>query len=254
MAPQLQRLAQLELRQAQLQEGDPLMAKILFATPVAGLRGTINGVVYTAGKAGPYARGWYRSSNPRTTSQSQCRGNLATLPEAWRGLSSTIRTNWNTYAALPAQERTNSLGEAYYASGYNWFCSFNALNLLIGRALFLTSPTNTAPAIPFAPTLVIRPAASGGSTITVNMTNFGANIAAHLTLSFRNSIGNLTSQNKPKLVWLLDNVPGATTDITAEVEASFGDPIVGQRVFFALNRVSAQGRIGLPSTGNILVT
>ena len=124
------------------------MAKIKIGAPLTGIRGTIGGIIYSANKSGPFARAWAMTSNPRTPKQTIERSFLSQMSEDWRSLSDGQRIAWATFAALPAQELTDSLGEAYYASGWNWFVKCNVRLLRLGRAKIKPVPTQARPAAP----------------------------------------------------------------------------------------------------------
>ena len=124
------------------------MAIIKIGAPLTGIRGTIGGITYSANKSGPYAKAWARSSNPRTEKQTTERSYLAELSTKWRDIGWLYRAAWDSFAALPAQELTNSLGEAYYASGWNWFCKCNIRLLRLSRTPESLSPSQARPAAP----------------------------------------------------------------------------------------------------------
>jgi len=124
------------------------MAIIKVGAPLAGIRGTLGGITYSENGSGTYAKQWSRPSNPRTPHQTVERGFLARMPSLWGALSDAQRADWRTFAADPAQEKTNPLGEAYYASGYNWFCQCSVSLLRVGRATLKPAPTQAQPAPP----------------------------------------------------------------------------------------------------------
>lgn len=101
------------------------MAIIVFGELVTGVRGTLGGTVYSANASGPYVTQWRKPTNPRTEIQTEQRERYARKPFEWRSLTAGQRTDWATFAADPAQEQTNSLGESYYLSGYHWFVKCN---------------------------------------------------------------------------------------------------------------------------------
>lgn len=123
------------------------MAILKFGTLIVAARGTLGGATLSANKAGPYAKTWGKGSNPRTQIQSAHRSSLVRWAIAWRTITQSQRTAWDVYAALPAQDLTNSLGELYSISGFGWYVRIN-MNL----------EQATAPARPDPPTL-LEPAA-----------------------------------------------------------------------------------------------
>ncbi len=124
------------------------MAIIKVGAPLAGIRGTIGGITYSENHSGTYAKKWSMPSNPKTPRQTAERGYLARMPSLWNELTDDQRADWRSFAADPAQEKTNPLGESYYASGYNWFCQCNVSLIRVGRATIKPSPTQAQPAAP----------------------------------------------------------------------------------------------------------
>jgi len=124
------------------------MAITKIGAPLSGIRGTIGGITYSANKSGPYAKAWARASNPQTVKQTTERSYLSEMSQGWRDMNDAQRAAWDAFAALGAQELTNSLGEAYYASGWNWFCKCNIRLLRLARATIEAVPTQARPAAP----------------------------------------------------------------------------------------------------------
>lgn len=124
------------------------MAIIKFGPTVVGVRGTIGGIVFSANKSTPYAKGWSKGSNPRTPLQTAQRSRLSSLPNSWRALSASEQADWDTFAALSAQDLINSLGVTYSISGFGWYVKINARLLAMGRAIRTPVPTQARPAAP----------------------------------------------------------------------------------------------------------
>lgn len=115
---------------------------------VAGIRGTVGGITFSQNGSATYAKIWSRSSNPRQPLQSEQRGTFGSMPQLWRDLTDAQRTAWDTFAALPAQERTNPLGDPFFASGFNWFNIVNGWLTNIGRTLRVLPPVLPRPSAP----------------------------------------------------------------------------------------------------------
>lgn len=124
------------------------MAIVEFGPTVVGISGTIGGITFSRNKSGPYATNWYRSTNPNSQDQSRDRGQMGSLPQQWRDLTQQQRDDWDTYAGLIAQKKVNSLGQNYYISGYNWFCSCNNMLLWQDRVTIQPPPVQARPAAP----------------------------------------------------------------------------------------------------------
>jgi len=139
------------------------MAIVKLAAPIAGIRGTVAGVTYSANKAGPYARAWSRPSNQRSPLQTRQRSVLASAAGLWRTQSAGDRADWDTWAALPAQELTNPLGEAYYISGFLWYVKINTRLERMGRTWTDVYPPTARPAAPTINAVNVIENVDGGS-------------------------------------------------------------------------------------------
>lgn len=124
------------------------MAKTKLAAPLSGLRGTIGGLTYSENSSGTFVKPWAPPSNPKTTPQTTQQSHLARMPGLWAALTPTQRADWNTFAALPAQQLFDSLGQSYYASGWNWFVKCNIRLIRCTRATISNVPTIPRPAAP----------------------------------------------------------------------------------------------------------
>lgn len=124
------------------------MAIVKVGAPLAGISGTIGGITYSRNASGPYARQWARPINPRSPNQSAHRAFQSEIPSLWHALTAAQKTAWDTFAALLAQRLTNSLGEYYYASGFNWFSKCNTRLLRMGLSTITATPTQARPAAP----------------------------------------------------------------------------------------------------------
>lgn len=130
------------------------MAKILLGPTVIGIRGTVGGMTFSQNRGGPYARSWHKPPNPRSTAQLAQRSNLAEHAINWRNLSAANKATWDAYAALPAQALTDSLGQTYYASGYNWYITTNTNLVHIGGAAAVAAPAGARPGTPIVTSFV----------------------------------------------------------------------------------------------------
>lgn len=124
------------------------MAKTLIAPPLAGIRGTVGGLTFSANQAGTYVKLWASPANPQSELQMIQRSYVAQIPEMWRSLTPVARALWDTFAALGAQALIDSLGQTYYISGYLWFLKCNVRLMRVGRAPQLSVPVTARPAAP----------------------------------------------------------------------------------------------------------
>ncbi len=224
------------------------MAKLAFAAPVSGLRGKVGGVIYSANKAGPYLKPWGRSSNPQAVAQVAQRNALATLAKDWSSITPAQRTAWDTYAALPAQDFTDSLGATYSASGFNWYIKINCQLLSVGDVATPTAPVLVRPTAPTNRQTLLRVSSSvNDSLVRVFIAEFAGMALVLSTRYFPNS-DRLVFPNREFLTFTIKPVIADNNFIQTELETLFGDIALGGRGFFWLYRQDAQGQRSLATT------
>ena len=208
------------------------MAIIKLGELVSGIRGTIDGTTYSANKSGTYAKGWARPPLQRTPRQTHQRAIVALLSKYWKECSAGQKTDWDTFAADPAQILINSLGEPYAASGYNWFVKCNTRLIRMGIAINLDAPTIARPA---APTITLFNVTTGAvetnystSGVPQSSSDNGAQLAA---LAFdQNPSTYWESANVPapnewiKFQKFIPAVPWKKTVITCQAGTTNGNP------------------------------
>lgn len=150
------------------------MAIIKLGSLVLGIRGTVGGVVYSAGLGGPYARAWGRSSNPRAVLQQRSRAHLGGLPGAWQSVSASERSDWDVFAATDPEPTFNSLGEPVTLSGYNYFVRCNVRRLQVGLDVLLLAPTGIQASQPPVVQLIswVVDVSGGGSAVLTYVGEF----------------------------------------------------------------------------------
>jgi len=219
------------------------MAIVKFGATVVGVRGTIAGLTFSHNASSNYVRAWTRSSNPRTASQSVARGQLGSLAIEWRDLTSTQRSGWDYYAGQSAQALTNSLGETYYASGFNWFCRINCQRFRAGWALRTTYPSLSQPSV--VSSVLFYFGESGGTPyckVAYGSGEFAATDALVIKGSLtRRSARSVQYGTYYELVCETD--PGGTEyDFYDEVEERWGAPQEDDVLFIELQRQGTEGR------------
>lgn len=217
------------------------MSIVVFGPLVTGARGTIAGTIFSANKSGPYARGWNRGPNPRSVGQSEQRGRTSGMAKAWRGLTQVQRDAWDTWAALPAQEKFNSLGESYFPSGFNWFVAINDRLLNVGRAYRTNPPVIARPPAPTISGLVIRSTISGLPSTVAYPVNEFLGFDLILFAAMANSLGVLNKTQGWRLVHQTQAPGAASETFQPGLEASFGTIFVTQRGFVRLCRQTTDG-------------
>lgn len=219
------------------------MAILKLGELVAGIRGTVGGTIYSANKAGPFARRWSKGPNPQTSKQTVQRGMMTTHSAPWLALAQADRDDWDTYAAEPAQELTNSLGEAYYASGYNWYCRINTHLLLSGRARRDVFPPSAAPG---APTLSTAYSYEPIGVDFHNRITYAAFMFLNYDVIVRVGFASRTSQLVKYRGFAAVHYTTPTTSTYTEFGLRtlgiFGQPQPESKCFFLVQRQNAEGR------------
>jgi len=224
------------------------MAKIKFGATVTGVRGTIGGITFSSNGSTNYARIWRGGTNPRSVGQNIPRMIMGQLPAFWRALSSAQKLAWCTWAALPAQARTNSLGVTYYPSGWNQFYLVNARLIAAARSYSTSVPTSAVPAAPSLTALNAYTGASNDTEITFAGTPFAG---VDLIISGAIHSGEGVQAKTHNLLKIItdDRNPSSPFSFQSECEDAFGNLSVGTHLFVG---VSVQTTDGQRSSGTYL--
>ncbi len=226
------------------------MAIVKFGPMVVGARGTIAGTIFSANLGGPFVRGWSRGSNPRTASQQANRGVLTEFASLWRDLTTAEKDDWIDYADDAPQEKTNSLGETYFASGFNWFVAINSALTQAGDTLRDDAPTLTRPVAPVidAAGTFLRTTA-GGLTSVVRLDVASPGLTDQLFAQLMvTGLGRTTFASN--LVFMANAEPNAGRRVffQTELELKFGDIFLNQRMFLSVQTQGAHGQRGPAAT------
>ncbi|KKM73428.1 hypothetical protein LCGC14_1410650 [marine sediment metagenome] len=228
------------------------MAIIKFGPTVVGARGLIAGTIFSANRAGPYARGWSRGSNPQSALQQAQRGGLTAIAGEWRDLTQAQRDDWDDYADDPPQELTNSLGETYFISGFHWFIRINLHLIQGGDAQRVDAPTLARPAAPVIAQLKCRITASAFDTF-VNMDAASPQLTDLHVVKSRLFFGLGVQVNAHNFTFMTtEDLTGARSILfQEELEASFGTVVLSQKLFATVAIQDAHGQRGPIDTANV---
>lgn len=222
------------------------MAIVLFGPLVIGARGTIGGTIFSANGGGPYARGWSKGSNPKSTLQTNQRGRFTSLAASWRDLTQAQRDNWIAYAADPAQELTNSLGVTYFASGFNWYIRINDHLELAGLSRRVVAPVLVRPVAPILDNAGTQLFITGGSADTRIRLD-----AASPNLAFRHLVvARVSFQGRSAFAagFKFERIPVPDVNrrifFQTEIEATFGTIALEQRMFVQVQTQDPNGQRG----------
>lgn len=185
------------------------MAIIKTGPVVTGIRGTIGGVTFSQNASSAYAKGWARSSNPKHPLQSLQRGTIGSMPQLWRDLTAIQQAAWDTFAALPAQQKTNPLGDTYFASGFNWFVTVNTWLTNIGRSTRVAPPVIARPAAPSLTSLELPFLPQQQAKVTYPAATFTPSLDIILEIVVAISTGRTVSPTNFKLL-KQSQLPGDT--------------------------------------------
>jgi hypothetical protein len=225
------------------------MAIIKFGATVVGVRGTIDGITYSAGKSGPWARGWGRGANQRTTPQTTQRNRQSSFAAQWRAMTAVQQAAWNTWAALPGQNKTNSLGVTYSVSGFDWFVALNGNLQAAGDPGITAVPVLAVPAAPLAISATVRSDVTGGnSNVTFNAADPNLGMRAPIFCQLVNSIGRTVGNPRDRLIIGTPIVGSLAIFVTTPIRTKYGAILIGQRAFFKTMWQNAEGRRSAPTT------
>lgn len=225
------------------------MAIIKLGVLVTGIRGLVEGNVFSRNLSGPYIRGWCRGANPRSRGQSTHRSAFSGQGGPWRSLTDQQRTDWADYAAAAGQVKVNSLGEEYYASGWNWFVEINTARALVGDAWSGTVPVAAVPGIPVFDSLTLE---IDGTDVTAELEYqngvFGATDAAVIWAAFVPGGGRRVMHSGYYVVAADDDPPATALEFGAAVKERWGVPQVGDQLFVQGFIQNSEGRRGAAGT------
>lgn len=225
------------------------MAKILLQAPLAGIRGKLGGSVYSANMAGPYIKVLSSRPTPQSAAHSIIQAQLGGQGDVWAGLAQALRDDWDTWAALPAQEQTDSLGQAYYLSGYIWFSKINLWLYNTGRTARTAVPVAgpaAAPTIqafflhtwqgpPDQTRIIYAPAHFAGQDMVICAAQSSSQgravpVSSYIPIFWRQVPGN--TQQVFRVPW----------------RYAFGDPMIGHRGFITVHKQNSSGYRSLGTT------
>lgn len=217
------------------------MAILKFGVIVTGIRGSIGGTTFSQNGSSAYAKAWAQGPQPKSSKQqAQCAA-LGSMGAYWKALTVAQRAAWDTYAALPAQALTNSLGLTYYASGWNWFVKNVRQQLSVTMSPTYTAPVGARPGKPTISTMAVSTPAGGNMWITFPAGEFTGAFIVFFARMW-NSQAVYSGVFQLKLVF--GKVQDTTTYkwIRADMAAVFGVPIIGQRACAEIHRQNTDGQ------------
>ena len=120
------------------------MASIKYAGIVSGIKGKLNGSVFTMTPSGGQVRNNKTGGGTKSALFAAQQSSIVGQSKSWRGLTDVQRTAWNT--ATVNFPKRNKFGEVRYPSGFELFTSVNTI--LIKQGMAVLSVPNAPRSIP----------------------------------------------------------------------------------------------------------
>jgi superoxide dismutase len=163
------------------------------------------------------------------------------MAKSWRGLTQIQRDAWDIWAAAPAQEKFNSLGQSYFASGFNWYVAINDRLLNISRGARVNPPVIARPAAPTLSDMQIAHTGAGWDSYVQYPGNEFLGFDLVLFIAMANSEGVLNKTQGWRLVHQTQAPAVILETFQTGLEAAFGTIQVFQRGFCRLARQTTDG-------------
>lgn len=207
------------------------MAIIKYAETVAGIRGTIGGITYSANKSGAYVKRWARTVNPRTYEQQIVRSQPALFKPYWDAMSDEDRAAWDAFAADPNELDYNSLGIQYWLTGWQWFVRANLRRASASLEITDTPPSGSAEIAP--PDLVLSATyiTDGKIEVSWDPASFVDGQVFVCFGSMMQGQNRSTSINNWRLLFTASADDGGPYECQADFEGWFGEPLENYRAF-----------------------
>ena len=217
------------------------MAIVKFGTSVVGVRGTIGGITYSANASGPHARLWSKGSNPQSVLQSLTRGRISGLGALWAALDSAQKAAWKSFGLAPPETDTNSLGEVFRLTGWQWLVRVNQRRQSVGLTTTSTLPTSSGVAAPLTCTIVASELPAGTVTLGWTGGDFPAGYSAILMLGLHPTTGLVSKTTGLLQIYAEHEPAGTSADITEAVSTRFGSISAGWTLYAHVYKLRDDG-------------
>lgn len=205
-------------------------------------RGKLGGHVASKNRSGAYARTKVTPVNPQTSYQQAVRNRFTTYSQGWRALSASAILAWN--AAVQAFSKSNIFGDTVLPTGKNLYSRLNLNLTSVGIAAITTPPLPAGAGTVLAGTVV----STNGGAKSVAHTLDTAGHAIQVWATPGISPGKKFVKNQFRLIGYFTGGAASPYVATTAYDAKFGQPAVGQVVFFKL--VSINTTTGEASTAS----
>lgn len=208
--------------------------KVLYGAGVVDARGSLAGATASRNTYGSYWRSKVTPINRNTNAQQLVRQELATMAQAWAGLTDAQRLSWNEISG--SWSTTNIFGNSQKWTGFNFFGHLNRYLQAIGEAQ-ITDPVLPGTVVGFTSLAVV--ADTGGGTMNVTLsaaTAAGQSTILEASAAF--SAGVSFPGTSLRQIRVLTAGDGAVVDVAAEYITKYGAlPPVGSKIFIRVRPV-----------------
>lgn len=190
--------------------------------------GSQAGTTSSRNRYGQYTRNRATPVNPNTSFQGTVRARLAAYAAAWRALSDVQRAGWESLGLQ--MQRTDSLGQSYTLNGFSAYVSVNTNLVAAGDAAVSDAPALVTPDALLTATITLT-AATFSIAYTATPLPAGARLFAFASPQM--SAGRQFNADF-RLIAVSAAAAASPFSIFTAYQARLGTPVVGNRVFLAL--------------------
>lgn len=217
------------------------MAKVLFGNGIAGMRGKLGGMIFSANGSGAYVKTYARPSRLHTENQNNPILIVAYAGTWWNSLDQAERDDFDAFAADPCEIDFDPWGNQRFLSGFQWFTRCISRRWACGESDYEAVPHAPAQAAITGLALDILPPGEGNSYVSWDASQFGADLAAIVHISATSS-ASLQTQNKYSFQVLAKYDPDdEEEDITDALAYYFPFLAPGWRIFAKAWKQSIHG-------------
>ena len=192
---------------------------------------------------------WAKGANPQTADQTGQRASLSAFAQEWQNITGAQRDDWDVYAALAAQEKTNSLGETYSVSGFAWYVALSNNLVRAGLSDIDSAPLLGTPETPTITAANLRDSTHpSGSQLALPVPGDPADRYIAAYASVYNSQGRKAALVPSR--WLVTDPWTVSVNINVQsgINTKFGTIQAGQVAFYRARVMNLEGRMGADST------
>lgn len=215
--------------------------KVVWSALVSQMSGKLNGSKIYTGRTGSIISNRVKPKNKNSATQISSRALIRYFAAAWKSLSQTLITEWNSQGA--ATQHKDKLGKTHTMSGFNlWITENCRLNFIIPNSAALTDPPGPTEPLIYGNTSI--KSAVGGATpaLTCDIPQVGTNDMLVVYASPSISTGKTFVKGKYlPIIRQAVHAAQPALDILTAYKSVFGDPVTGKQIFIKSEYFSIQG-------------